>query len=310
MKKLLTLVPIYMLFTACSLKYNMVMADTTKDSNKTKITILDERHLVYPNNKGVPFSEISDLTYNPKTHQLYMIGDKGYFYTFEAIFKEKIQKFKYINAFKVKEKRVVKRYDIEGLTTNNKGELFLSFERSPRIAKITKKGYIYSNQKLPKILKKRKNYVNGNKIFEALAWHPKYGLLTASEYPLYNRPTTQQTIYGLKGKQWNFEAQAHKNNAITAIEVMDDGNLLILERAYAGLTKPFIVTLTKLYLNRCDKKQNCQSRVLTSFDSRKGWAINNYEGLAKVGKNRYIMISDNNNKFILNTQLIYFEVNE
>jgi hypothetical protein len=287
----------------------MIMAETPKTSKNKKITILDERSLSYPNKNSVPFSEISDLTYNKKEHRLYMIGDKGNFYIFDAIFSKKIEKLDYINAFKVKEKKQRKKYDIEGLTHNSKGELYLSFERQPRISKISKKGFLSSNQQLTKELKNKKNYSGSNKMFEALAWHSKYGLLTVAEYPLYKRDKIKQTIYSLSGKKWHFKAQNHQNNAVTAIEVMDDNNLLILERAYAGLSKPFVITLKKLYLNKCDKKRNCKSEILASFNSYEGWAVNNYEGLAKVGKNRYLMVSDNNNKFILTTQLIYFKVN-
>ncbi|MCK5855358.1 MAG: esterase-like activity of phytase family protein [Sulfurovaceae bacterium] len=309
MKNLLTLIPLYFIFTACSLKNNMIMAETSEVSKNKKITILDERSLSYPNKNSVPFSEISDLTYHKKENKLYMIGDKGNFYVFNATFNDKIETLKYINAFKIKEKKSLKKYDIEGLTQDNKGQLYLSFERQPRISKISKKAYLSSNQKLTKELRTKKNFSGSNKIFEALAWHSKHGLLTAAEYPLYKKKKTKQTIYSLSGKKWHFKAQNHQNNAITAIEVMDDNNLLILERAYAGLSKPFVVTLKKLYLNKCDKKRNCKSEILASFNSYEGWAVNNYEGLAKVGKNRYLMVSDNNNKFILSTQLIYFKVN-
>jgi hypothetical protein len=147
-------------------------------------------------------------------------------------------------------------------------------------------------------------------MFEALTWHPKYGLLTAAEYPTRNKKIKQQSIYALNGKIWNFIAELHENSAVTAIETMDDGNLLILERAYAGLSKPFVITLKKLYLNKCDKNHQCKTEVLASMNSYDGWAVNNYEGLAKVGENRYLMVSDNNNNQLLRTVLVYFEVKE
>jgi len=310
MKKLLSVIPIYILIASCSLKTNMMMAETPKMLKEKKIIILEERTLSYPNKNSVPFAEISDLTYNQKEKKLYMVGDKGNFYTFSATFSDKkIEKFDYIQAFKIGKKQPSKKYDTEGLTHDNKGQLYLSFERYPKISKISKKGVLSSNQKLPKELKKKKNFDSSNKIFEALTWHSKHGLLTVAEYPLYKRDKTQQTVYALSGKKWHFKAQGHKNNAITAIEVMDDNNLLILERAYSGFTNPFVVTLKKLYLDKCDKNRNCKSKVLASFNTYEGWAVNNYEGLAKVGKNRYLMVSDNNNKMLLTTHLIYFKVN-
>ena len=256
----------------------------------------------------MPFSEISDISYDKKEQKLYMVGDKGYFYTFSAKFSNKIDTLKYLNANKLQEKKTKSSYDSEGLTHDNRGQLYVSFEGNPRVATIGKAGYIGKNIKLTKHLKSSKNYRSSNKMLEALAWHPKYGLLTAAEFPTRNKKIKEQSIYSLKGKVWNFKAEPYKNSAVTAIEVMDDGNLLILERAYAGLSKPFVITLKKLYLNKCNKHHQCKTEILASMNSYAGWGVNNYEGLAKVGKNRYLMVSDNNNKPILRTVLVYFEV--
>ena len=307
MKNLLTLLSCLFLSTGCTL--NSSLAHANGVLNQSAITIIEERSLLYPLKNEIPFSEISDLTYNKKSHKLYMIGDKGYFYTFNAEFKETIKSLKYLNAYKINEKKRAKRYDTEGLTHDNKGKLYISFEGKPRISSISKKGYLKKNYKLTKELKKRKNYEGRNKIFEAVAWHKKYGLLTVAEYPLHNKNTTQQTLYSLKGKKWHFKAEKYKNSAVTAIEVMDDNHLLILERAFTGVFEPMHITLKKLYLNKCNKKRQCKSEVLTTFTGQVGINVNNYEGLAKVGKNRYLMVSDNNNKAILSTKLIYFKVN-
>ena len=145
-------------------------------------------------------------------------------------------------------------------------------------------------------------------MFEGVAYHPKYGILTAAEFPIKKQKQTEQTIYSLDGKEWHFKAEKHTNSAITALEVMDDNNILVLERAYSGISNPFVVTLKKVFIENCDKKMNCKSEVLASFNSFDGWGINNFEGLAKVGENRFIMVSDNHNKPILDTILIYFEV--
>jgi len=307
MKKFLTLIPVLFLSTGCTLNNSLAHANGILD--KSAITILEQRNLIYPPKNEIPFSEISDLTYDKKSNRLYMIGDKGYFYTFSAKFKDKIESLNYLNAYKVTEKKRAKKYDIEGLTHDDKGNLYISFERTPRISSISKKGYLTKNHQLTKELKKRKNYKGRNKIFEAVAWHKKHGLLTVAEYPLHNKKTSQQTIYSLKGKKWHFNAEKYKNSAVTAIEVIDDNHLLILERAFTGVFEPLHITLKKLYLNKCDKERQCKSEVLTTFTGQVGINVSNYEGLAKVGKNRYIMVSDNNNKAILSTKLIYFKVN-
>jgi hypothetical protein len=88
---------------------------------------------------------------------------------------------------------------------------------------------------------------------------------------------------------------------------MDDGNLLVLERSFTGILNPFVVTLKKVYLNQC-RGDNCRYKVLAKMNSHKGWAVDNFEGLTKVEKNRYLMISDDNDNFFQKTLLIYFEV--
>ncbi len=52
----------------------------------------------------------------------------------------------------------------------------------------------------------------------------------------------------------------------------------------------------------------CKSEVLAQFNSGNGWRIDNFEGLTKVGKNRYAIISDDNDNFYQRTILLYFEV--
>ena len=275
-----------------------------------KIKILDQTSLAYRDKKGLPFSEISDLSYDKHHEKLYMIGDKGYLYIFSALFSNKITKLKYLHAYPIKDRKNRNTHpDSEGLTLNRKNQLIVSFEKHPQISKITPKGKILSNYKLPKRLRGKKHYKNSNSIFEAVAYHPDYGILTASEYPINRQKNSHQSIYSLKKKVWHFRTQSYPNSAITAMEVMDDKNILLIERSYNGLSKPFIITLKKVYINRCNQKKLCQSKVLASFNSAEGWGYNNFEGLAKVGKNRYLMVSDNNRRSLLPTTLLYFKVN-
>ena len=162
--------------------------------------------------------------------------------------------------------------------------------------------------KLPKKLRSKSNYQSKNKMLESIAYHPKYGILTASEYPLKKSKKDMQTIYSLKGQEWYFKMEKHPNSAITALEVMDDNNVLVLERAFNGLSNPMFISLKKVYLNKCNVKRECKSELLASFSSDDGYGYDNFEGLAKVGKNRYVMVSDNNGHDMLPTTLTYFKV--
>ena len=291
------------------------IAPSTKDHRFMGIKILDQRQLVFQDINAVKFSEISDLAYYPKNQKLFMISDEGKLFIFKAKFADKIKFLEPIDAVKLRKKDAKKfkkwRKDSEGLTLDGRGRLLISFEGRAKIGwfhkNSTQYGQMIKQYRLPKELQNPKNYRSRNKSLEALAWHPKYGVLTAAEWPLKRYHKKRQTIYALNGKKWHFKAEPEARSAISAIEVMDDGNLLVLERSFTGILNPFVVTLKKVYLNQC-KGGNCKTEVLAKMNSHEGWDVDNFEGLAKVGKNRYIMISDDNDNFFQKTLLIYFEV--
>jgi len=286
---------------------------TPPDTNISfqSIRILDQKEVSISKISGKPFAEASDLAYDTKEQILYMVSDRGLLYKFKLSISNKIDKLSPIDAYLVTKesgKRFKKsKRDTEGLALDDKGNLIISFERSPKIGSFDKRGRRVSKHRLPSRLRNRKNYRSRNKMLESVTYHPKYGILTASEFPLKSDKSRYQTIYALNGKRWHFLAEPHKRSAVTAIEVMDDGNLMILERAYTQPMEPRYTTIKKLYLNQC-KSGLCKTEVLAKMDSSLGWKIDNFEGLTRVAPHRYLMISDDNGNFFQRTLLIYFEV--
>ncbi len=277
------------------------------------ITLLDQKILAFKEISGLRFSEISDVTFDQKKKKLYLLSDEGKLFVFNASFSNKIEQLSALSGVKLVRKHGEKfkkwRKDSEGLTLDGKGQLYVSFEGRAKIGRFDQNGRMVKTYTLPKKLRDPKNYRSRNKSLEALTWHPEHGLLTAAEWPLKHEHKKDQTIYALNGNKWYFKAEAEQGSAVVAMEVMDDGSLLVMERSYSGLLKPFVVTLKKVYLSECKhKKQMCKSELLVKMNSHKGWAIDNFEGLAKVGKHRYVMVSDDNDNFFQKTLLIYFEV--
>jgi len=287
------------------------------DEKTLGIKILDQKQIVYNRIDGIKFSEISDLAYYSKTHSLFMVSDEGKLFEFKTEFTDKIGELTPVRSGKLRKKSGKKfkkwRRDSEGMTLDGHGRLLISFEEKPKIAWFHKNsekyGRLIRKYPLPGKLRKMKHFRSKNKGLEALAWHLHYGILTAAEWPLKRDGKKKQTIYSLSGKEWHFKAEPEGNSAVSAIEVMDDGNVLVLERSFTGMMHPFVVTLKKVYLKHC-KKGLCRSKVLVKMNSHKGWDVDNFEGLAKVGKNRYVMTSDDNDNFYQKTLLIYFEVKE
>jgi hypothetical protein len=276
------------------------------------ITLLDQKMLDFKKIDGLKFSEISDLTYDSKEKKLYFVSDEGLLFVFDASFTEKIERLNAVSGLTLVKKKGEKfrrwRHDSEGLALDNNGRLYVSFEGRAKVGRFDKKGRMVKQYRLPKKLRDPKNYRSRNKSLESLAWHPKYGLLTAAEWPLKHKKKKEQTIYALTGKVWHFRAEAEQRSAVVAMEVMDDGNLLVMERSFIDILQPFVVTLKKIHLNRCNKTRMCQSETLVKMNSHKGWLIDNFEGLARVGKHRYVMVSDDNDNFFQQTLLVYFEV--
>lgn len=294
---------------------NVLSVDITPNANGKQergIRILDQKSLTYKEIDGLGFSELSDLAYDQSANRLYMVSDEGKLFVFDAFFSKKIEKLKPVSATILRKKNGKKfkkwRRDSEGLSFGSKGGLLISFEGEPKLGLFGYDGKQIKKYPLPKPIKNEKNYRSKNKSLEAMARHPRYGALMVAEWPLKKDHKKHQTIYSLSGKKWHFRAEPEPRSSTTAIEVMDDGNLLVLERSFTDYLDPFVITLKKVYLEGCRQNSLCRSEMLVKMNSHKGWDVDNFEGLARVGKNRYLMISDDNNNFFQRTLLIYFEV--
>ena len=279
------------------------------------IKILDQKRLSFEKIQDVKFAELSDLTYHKQSETLYFVSDKGMLFAFNAHFSDKIDMLVPLSARTLKNKygKHFRKWnrDSEGLTLDGKGRLLISFEGDAKVAWFHKNSAKYGNlikeYTIPLKLQNNKNYRSKNKSLEALAWHWKYGILTATEWPLKKHHKKKQTIYALSGKSWHFNAEPEGRSGVVAMEVMDDGNILVMERSYTGLIQPLVITLKKVFINTC-KNGMCESKVLAKMNNHKGWDLDNFEGLSRVGKNKYVMVSDDSGNFFQRTLLIYFEV--
>ncbi len=276
-----------------------------------QIKILDQKELSYTKISGIKFAEASDLAYDANSSKLYMIGDEGMLYVFETKLSDKIDSLNPLYARHLSrgngEWLKGKHGDSEGMDIDKNGDLIISFEKIPRVINFDKNGTTKLSHKLPQSLINIDRYRSKNKALESVLLHSKYGIITAPERPLKGYKGRQKRIYSLDGKTWDYITDNIPHNSITAIEELDDGNLLILERAKSGRLSPITITLRKLYL---DQKEgtNYKTEILAMMKSRDGWSLDNFEGLTKVGKNRFLMVSDDNGSIFQKSILVYFKV--
>ncbi len=279
-----------------------------------KIRLRGTIRLVNKKINHLRLAELSGLAWSEDDQILYAVSDRGnLFHLRPKIVNNTLVGVKFTTAFPLlnKKDKKLKHRDSEGLSILNganniigDSELVISFERKPRIARFSPKGKPLANYILPSSLQKTKYFHTGNKMFEAVTVHPSLGILTAPELPLKNVHSSikHHTIYALDGKTWSFPAFPTKNSSVVAMETLQDGSILLLERAYVSKFKPLIISLRQLWLDTMKTKQ------IAIFNNHLGWQIDNFEGLTNHQGKYFFMVSDDNNQPFQQTLLTYFEL--
>jgi len=319
----LFIIPITLLSACSSFRanaYNYSITPENINSRFMRTNILSSFLIKAKTYNNLPITEFSDIAWDEDEKLLYAVSDEGLLYHLKInIIKNKLKTVDIVFATELKNKQKQalkgKFSDAEGLVVKNGNNgklgdstLIISFENKPRINSYSINGNLIKKVKTVKKLGKRKYFRHNNKALESVTIHPKYGILTASELPLKSKAITTQTVYSATGKEWHFTASKVKNSSITAIEVLSDSNVLILERAYNGLLSPVVISLRKLNLDKCNTENLCEIVTIAKFDSSDGWILDNFEGLTRLRDNQYLMVSDNNNNPLQKTLLVLFEV--
>ena len=300
---------IYIFIVIYSLSLNAKILEydiKPKDYNSNSfmgINILDSKELQFEPINGIEVTELSALAYRDRT--LYALSDKGYLYHFSITIKnKKIESLTLKSAFELKNRKKKrlsrKKRDAEGLSLFG-DMLLISFERVPRVEIFSLNGLKLKSKKIHKSLRDSKNYQSKNKMLEAVAYSKKYGIITAPELPLKGSDAALHTLYAKK-RVWKFKL----SGSLTALEFIDEDNILILQRAFNTMSRRRVITLSCLNL----KKSNSLSKqkILAIFDTSDGWSIDNFEGLTKIEDNLYLMVSDDNNSIFQKTLLVLFEI--
>ena len=140
---------------------------------------------------------------------------------------------------------------------------------------------------LPAPLADKNQYTADNNRIEALSMGPNQELLIAPEKPLLNGTGTVHEIYTASGKTWAYRRK--KGSSIKAIEFLPSGDLLVLQREKAAEGGK-IVSLLAIDLDACDASAHCDAVDLPVLSGRLPAA--NFEGLARIDANRFVMVAD------------------
>ncbi|WP_457743410.1 esterase-like activity of phytase family protein [Sulfurimonas sp.] len=273
-----------------------------KTNQYQKIIILDSKVLHFDRMDSLKVTELSGLAY--KNHILYALSDKGNLFQFDLLIQNsKIVELKLLKAYKLRKKHSkLKSHDSEGLAFMG-DNLLISFEQKHRVSLYSTNGIKISKMKINKQLRDLSKYKGKNKGLEGVAYNKKYGIVTAPEKPLKTFHDKFHRLY-TKDKIYKFKAKGY----ITGLEFIDKDNILVLLRKFNLYKMREYIALVAVDLSQCNKKQICKTKDLAAFDSKNGWNIDNFEGVTKVGKNEFLMISDDNNFIFQKTLLVLFKI--
>lgn len=244
--------------------------------------------------------ELSGLAWDEDEQLLYAVSDRGnVFHLRLKLEGNLILAVEPVHAARLggnEERRAPRgRFDAEGLTVLNANngksgdtELVVAVEgNEPRIIRFSPAGAMLGEISPPAALGERRNFRGGNKGLESVAFHAKHGLMTAPELPVTGQRKNLHTVYA-GDRHWSFAAHPAKDSRLKAIEVLPDGNLLVLERSLTSPTKPLVVSLRYVNLAICPVGGLCAAEDLAVFSK----SFDNFEGLTSIGNNRFLIVSD------------------
>lgn len=268
---------------------------------------------------GLRFAQLSDLGWDDDDGVLYAISDKGALFHMRPVFSDGVlADVKLVRAVPLRELETGdplrgRRADGEGLAVlhgrngrPHDAELVVSFERFPRIVRYRPDGRALAPYPLPAPLLDTLGYQSSNSMLEAVCVHPTLGILTISEAPRRTDPRGFNRLHALSGASWLYPVE--NENRMVGLACLDNGDVLVLERDYGRLLWRSLVSLKRVRPAHAAPGTTLEAQTLMTLNSRQGFQIDNFEGVAQHRGNRFFLVSDDNDLFLQRTLLMYFEL--
>lgn len=281
--------------------------------------------------------EISALAWNPEAQELAAVSDRGVMYRYRLHMLEGR-----LHANALSSQRMTRsppdapnassKLNAEALiwhpttrrqsdpspvnTTAGDGELLLAEEHGNAVLRLTPDGRVQGTLPWPPAVAAAlsASVEDGSRHgVEAIAWHPRHGLLAALQRPVKSRPAVGQAeaaplhwIHAASGARWGFSA-AGPHSHLKAIESRPDGSLLLLERV-RWRDDPRLHTVIR-FLNpaRCGEARLCSAPVLP-IQPAPLIGTDNHEGLACTDSGTCWLVNDGGPKGEQPTRLIQFRL--
>lgn len=266
---------------------------------------------------GIELVELSALGYDADAEILYMLSDQGGL--FESRLRVRDDALVGIDILAAHALRDAGGEPLTGRAADSEGlslidarngvagdtRLLVSFERNARVAEYLPDGRLLREHGLPAQLDPGR-FSSINRGPEAIAIDAAGNYLLAPERPLHGDRTDHITIFAADGRRWLYPL-ASTNSALVAMEMLDNGEVLVLERDFERFVYR-LVTRLRIASGFGHDGATLTVRDVANFDNREGWRVDNFEGLTRLRDDRYLMVSDNNESILQRTLLVMFEL--
>jgi hypothetical protein len=279
---------------------------------------LDLTGIVY---KGLKLTEISGLAWDDDEALLYALSDQGRIFHLRPEFHDGLLSgVQIVAAYPLRDAggRVLRgrRADAEGLEVENArngrhgdSRLIISFERIPRIQHYEPNGRLAGTVELTETLRDISKFSGTNKALETVTVHPSLGILTGPEWPLRGGAPDRLQIFAMNGDVWDIPRADNEAAALVSLEAMPDGSLIVLQRSVRMSILRIVIGLYRITaFGTARAGTTLPLETLAQFDSAAGWRVDNFEGLARHRGAHFFMVSDDNERPIQRTILVYLQV--
>lgn len=260
---------------------------------------------------GLPLHGLSGLAWLPRAQQLVAVTDQGEIVSLRPVFAAgRLRDVTFLARHALRDANGVplvgRLRDAEGLAllpeVDGEMSLAVSFEQDPRVARYSLDGHWLGAVKLPDTLLAAARREPRNHGLEALARLPDGHLVAGLERSESSRSDVLR-LWVSDGRRWTFPAHA-RGGALVALDTQPDGTLLALERRYLSPLAPLIISIHRLTPTAHD----LVVETIATFSSAQGWQVDNFEGLASLGGNELLIISDDNASPLQNTLLVHLRL--
>lgn len=270
-------------------------------SGPPRLSVVEVADLSLLEVDGLKLRELSGLGWSEDDQVLYAVSDKGVL--FHLVFDGatgRLADLKPVHAVRLREAdgRPIDRpqANAEGLAVRNGSngvlgddELVVALETGPRLSRFSRAGVQVGDLPVAEALRANANLQAESRGLEAVALHPALGAVTIPERPLATARKDRHDFYTEDGKWLSFPALNGGKGRVKAVEILPDGQLLVLERMRIPETDRHRSVPRLLDPEACDAGV-CEPRPLdiAGEDIPDG----NFEGLARLSRDLFIAVSD------------------